>query len=456
MPKILIVDDQRNMRTTLAMMLRGVGYEVDEAADGEQGAASGSTGAFDLVLTDLRMGQKDGIDVLRAIKERQPMTEVIVMTAYGTIESAVEAMRLGAFDYIQKPFTEQELLVKVQKALENRRLAGEVAILTREFKDRYKFENIVGRSSVIREVLGRVVRVAPTDATVLITGESGTGKELIAKAIHANSRRGERAFVSINCAALTETLLESELFGHAKGSFTGAHTARKGLFEEADGGTFFFDEIAETPSSVQAKLLRAIQENEIRRVGENKPIHVDVRIVAATNQDLLKAVSEKRFRQDLYYRLNVARFTLPPLRERREDIAELLSYFLSKYNKKMGTRARMADNTLDALMRYDFPGNVRELEHMVEQAVALVQDGVITPDDMITPTSSNTPSATRALSEPGRHQTLADVVDMAERQAIETALADATGSREQAAEMLGISPTTLWRKMTRLGIVFQS
>jgi two-component system response regulator HydG len=453
MPKILIVDDQRNMRTTLAMMLRGVGYEVDEAADGDQGAASGSTGAFDLVLTDLRMGQKDGIDVLRAIKERQPMTEVIVMTAYGTIESAVEAMRLGAFDYIQKPFTEQELLVKVQKALENRRLAGEVALLTREFKDRYKFENIVGRSAVIREVLGRVVRVAPTDATVLITGESGTGKELVAKAIHANSRRSERAFVSINCAALTETLLESELFGHAKGSFTGAHTARKGLFEEADGGTFFFDEIAETPSSVQAKLLRAIQENEIRRVGENKPIHVDVRIVAATNQDLLKAVSEKRFRQDLYYRLNVARFMLPPLRERREDIAELTAYFLGKYNKKMGTRARIADSTMEALMRYDFPGNVRELEHMVEQAVALVQDGVITADDMITPSST---AMARTLPEPGHRQTLADVVDGAERQAIETALHDAAGSREQAAEMLGISPTTLWRKMTRLGIVFDT
>ncbi len=388
MPKILIVDDQRNMRTTLAMMLRGVGYEVDEAADGDQGRASGSTGAFDLVLTDLRMGLQDGIDVLRAIKERQPMTEVIVMTAYGTIESAVEAMRLGAFDYIQKPFTEQELLVKVQKALENRRLAGEVALLTREFKDRYKFENIVGRSGVIREVLGRVVRVAPTDATVLITGESGTGKELIAKAIHANSRRFERAFVSINCAALTETLLESELFGHAKGSFTGAHTARKGLFEEADGGTFFFDEIADMPSSVQAKLLRAIQENEIRRVGENKPIHVDIRIVAATNQDLLKAVTEKRFRQDLYYRLNVARFMLPPLRERREDIAELLQYFIDKYNRKMKVRARVSDSVLEALMRYDFPGNVRELEHMVEQAVALVQSGVIGPDDMISPPSS--------------------------------------------------------------------
>jgi two-component system response regulator HydG len=456
MPKILIVDDQRNMRTTLAMMLRGVGYEVDEAADGDQGRASGSTGAFDLVLTDLRMGLQDGIDVLRTIKERQPMTEVIVMTAYGTIESAVEAMRLGAFDYIQKPFTEQELLVKVQKAVENRRLAGEVALLTAEFKDRYKFENIVGRSSVIREVLGRVVRVAPTHATVLITGESGTGKELIAKAIHANSRRFERAFVSINCAALTETLLESELFGHAKGSFTGAHTARKGLFEEADGGTFFFDEIADMPSSVQAKLLRAIQENEIRRVGENKPIHVDIRIVAATNQDLLKAVGEKRFRQDLYYRLNVARFILPPLRERREDIAELLQYFIDKYNHKMKVRARLSDNVLEALMRYDFPGNVRELEHMVEQAVALVQSGTITADDMISPPSG----VTRVLLDPSRRgesaHSLANVVDGAERQAIETALKDAAGNREQAAELLGISPTTLWRKMTRLGIVFET
>src|SRR5512142_2257331 len=297
MPKILIVDDQRNMRTTLAMMLRGVGYEVDEAADGEQGATSGSTGAFDLVLTDLRMGQKDGIDVLRAIKEKQPMTEVIVMTAYGTIESAVEAMRLGAFDYIQKPFTEQELLVKVAKALENRRLAGEVAFLASEFKDRYKFENIVGQSRSVREVLGRIVRIAPTDAIVLITGESGTGKELVAKAIHANSKRADHPYVPVNCAAISETLLESELFGHARGSFTGAVTARKGLFEEADGGTFFFDEIAETPLAFQAKLLRAIQEKEIRRVGENRPIRVDVRIIAATNQDLLRAVQDKRFRQ---------------------------------------------------------------------------------------------------------------------------------------------------------------
>jgi two-component system response regulator HydG len=447
MPKILIVDDQRNMRTTLAMMLRGSGYEVDEAADGDEGAERGANGAYDVVLTDLRMGSKDGMDVLRAIKDAMPMTEVIVMTAYGTIESAVQAMRLGAFDYIQKPFSEQELTVKVTKAIENRRLAGEVAFLTSEFKDRYKFENIVGRSQGVREILGRIVRIAPTDAIVLITGESGTGKELVAKAIHANSRRSSRPYVPVNCAAITETLLESELFGHARGSFTGAIAARKGLFEEADGGTFFFDEIAETPLSFQAKLLRVIQEGEIRRVGENKPIKVDVRIVAATNQNLANSIAEKRFRQDLYYRLNVARFELPPLRNRREDLPDLLSFFIAKYNKKVGVRARLHENVIEALNHYDFPGNIRELEHMVEQAVALVQNGVITADDLLPPppNSDERPPAGRVL---------AGVVDGAERAAIEAALREADRSREKAAELLGISPTTLWRKMTRLGISF--
>jgi two-component system response regulator HydG len=451
MPKILIVDDQRNMRTTLAMMLRGVGYEVDEAADGEQGCERGATGAYDIVLTDLRMGSKDGIDVLRAVKDAQPMTEVIVMTAYGTIESAVEAMRLGAFDYIQKPFTEQELLVKVAKAVDNRRLAGEVAFLANEFKDRYKFENIIGQSRAVREVLGRIVRIAPTDAIVLITGESGTGKELVAKAIHANSKRADRPYVPVNCAAITETLLESELFGHARGAFTGAVNARKGLFEEADGGTFFFDEIAETPLTFQAKLLRAIQENEIRRVGESKPIRVNVRIIAATNQDLLNAVAEKRFRQDLYYRLNVARFQLPPLRERREDIPILVNHFLEKYSRKMGVRPRIHDNVIDSLIHYDFPGNIRELEHMIEQAVALVQNGTITADDVLPPPAS----APLVTSTAGGGRALADVVDSAERAAIETALRESDGSRERAADLLAISPTTLWRKMTRLGITFE-
>ena len=447
MAKVLVVDDQRNMRTTLAMMLRGAGYEVDEASDGVAGAELGARGAFDLVLTDLRMGSQDGISVLRAVKEAETNTEVIVMTAYGTIESAVEAMRLGAFDYIQKPFTEEELLVKVQRAIEKRNLAGQVQLLTTDFKERYKFENIVGRSQAIRDVLGRIVKVAPTDATVLIQGESGTGKELVAKAIHANSKRADRPYVPVNCAAISETLLESELFGHARGSFTGAISARKGLFEEAEGGTFFFDEITETPLSFQAKLLRAIQEHEIRRVGENKPIRVDVRIVAATNQDLLTAVAEKRFRQDLYYRLNVARFVLPPLRERKEDIPMLFSHFLEKYNRKMNVRAKLADGVYEALMGYDFPGNVRELENMVEQAVALSGGGIISVDDVL-------PTPTQTMRPGAGGRTLADVVDGAERQAIEAALREMEGSRDRAAEALGISATTLWRKMTRLGITY--
>jgi two-component system response regulator HydG len=447
MPKILVVDDQRNMRTTLAMMLRAAGYEVDEASDGNEGADKGGRGAYDVVLTDLRMGASDGLAVLRSVKDSHGSTEVIVMTAYGTIESAVEAMRLGAYDYIQKPFTEQELLVKVERAISSRRLTSAVELLTTEFKDRYKFENIAGRSGAVREVLGRIIKVAPTDATVLITGESGTGKELVAKAIHANSRRADRPFVPVNCAAISETLLESELFGHARGSFTGAVSARKGLFEEADGGTFFFDEIAETPLTFQAKLLRAIQENEIRRVGENKPIRVDARIIAATNQELLTAVAEKRFRQDLYYRLNVARFTLPPLRNRREDIPVLFEFFLDKYNRKMRTSAKAGEGVIEALMTYEFPGNIRELENMVEQAVALSGGGVIGVDDILP-----------AQSQPKRTHTggrsLAEIVDVAERGAIEAALRECDGSREKAAEVLGISPTTLWRKMTRLQISY--
>ena len=436
------------MRTTLALMLRSAGYEVDEAADGAEGRDLGAGGAYDVVITDLKMGEKDGIEVLRGVKEAQPMTEVIVMTAYGTIESAVEAMRMGAFDYIQKPFTEQELTVKVTKALESRQLRGQVQLFAQEFKERYHLENVVGRSQAVRDVLARVIKIAPTDATALITGESGTGKELIARAIHANSKRASLPFVTVNCAAITETLLESELFGYARGAFTGAVTARKGLFEEADGGTFFFDEIAETTPQFQAKLLRAIQEGEIRRVGENKPIRVDVRVVAATNVDLGQAVADRRFRQDLFYRLNVARFVLPPMRERREDIPLLTEFFLAKYTKKMGRRARLGEGVTERLLAYSFPGNVRELENLVEQAVALCTNGVISVDDIL-------PEEPRAPGAPAG-RTLADIVDEAQRQAIEIALRGSDGSRERAAELLDISPTTLWRKMTRLGIDIES
>jgi len=447
MPKVLIVDDQRNMRSTLSIMLRDAGYDVVEAHDGDHAGDLVGADTFDLVLTDLKMGATDGIQVLRHTREVTPLTEVIVMTAYGTIESAVEAMRLGAHDYIQKPFTEQELLLKVQKALERRRLAGEVSLLAAEFRERYRFENIIGRSAPIREVLGRIVRIAPTDATVLITGESGTGKELVAKAIHANSRRANRPFVTINCAAISETLLESELFGHVRGAFTGAVSARRGLFEEADGGTFFFDEIAETSPSFQAKLLRAIQEGEIRRLGESRTLRIDARIIAATNQDLPIAIQEKRFRQDLYYRLNVARFMLPSLRERREDIPLLAEHFLDKFCRKMHRRVILAEGVLEYLGEYRFTGNVRELENMIEQGVALAADGLLRLEDITVAENPLNGTAPQA-----RGRSMQDVVDEAEASAIQSALREVDGNREKAAELLGLSPTTLWRKMKRLNI----
>ncbi len=441
MASILIADDQKNMRTTLAMMLRRVGHDVAEAKDGADACEAIDDEAYDLVITDLRMGKVDGIDVLRHLRESSPLTEAIVMTAYGTIESAVEAMKLGAWDYIQKPFTEDELQVKIEKALERRWLTGEVSLLTQEFKERYKFENIIGRSRAIREILTRIIKIAPTDTTVLITGESGTGKELIAKAIHANSRRADRPFVPVNCAAISETLLESELFGHTRGAFTGAVSTRKGLFEEADGGTFFFDEIAETSPSFQAKLLRAIQEKEIRRVGDNRPIPVDMRCIAATNQELQAAIREKRFREDLYYRLNVARFRIPLLKDRPEDIPQLVEHFVKKFSKKMGRSVKLDEGVMDRLMAYNYPGNVRELENLIEQGVALTIDGEIRIGDL-------TPGDDAAVLE---MQTLEDVVAAAERHAIQVALTQQE-STEKAADALGLSATTLWRKMKKLDI----
>ncbi len=449
MAKILVVDDQRNMRTTLSLMLRGAGHDVVEAADGDEACRRVDDDAYDLVLTDLRMVGKDGLDVLRHVKETTPLTEVLVMTAYGTIESAVEAMRTGAYDYIQKPFAEEELLVKIERAIEKRKLAGAMSAMTASFRERYGFSNIIGRSAAIRDVLARIVRIAPTDTTVLITGESGTGKELVARAIHANSLRAEKPFVTVNCAAVSETLLESELFGHVRGAYTGAVTARRGLFEEANGGTFFFDEIAETQPAFQAKLLRAIQEGEIRRLGDNKSVTVDVRILAATNQDLQEAIADKRFRLDLYYRLNVARFVLPPLRERREDIPLLVEHFVDKYARKMRRRAELGEGVVDYLVRYDFPGNIRELENMIEQGVALAVDGRVRLDDIVPPEIQQ-----RVAPTPGGGggRTLQEVVDEAERAAIAKVLRDVEGNKERAADTLGLSGTTLWRKMKRLNI----
>ena len=444
MARLLIVDDQDNARGMLSDMLQAEGYDVDQAESGEAAHAMVAEGSYDLVITDLRMGDVGGLEVLQRTREASPSTEVIVMTAFGTIEDAVEAMRFGARDFVQKPFVQEELLLKVARAARGREPAGDRNTAASDFRKRYNFGNIIGQSEEIREILGRIVRIAPTDATVLITGESGTGKELVARAIHANSLRSERPFVSINCAALTETLLESELFGHMRGAFTGAVQTRKGLFEEANGGTFFFDEIAETPPSLQAKLLRAIQEGEIRRLGDNSSINVDARIIAATNQELRVLIEDKRFREDLYYRLNVARFELPPLRERKEDIPPIVESFLKKYGKKMAREAVLGPGVMDHLLGYDFPGNIRELENLIEQGVALAQNGQVHLAD-IAPNSNGNGGALH----PGG-QSLADIVQDVEREAIVRALRQVEGNKERAAELLGLSPTTLWRKMKRL------
>jgi two-component system response regulator HydG len=443
--RVLIVDDQRNMRSTTALVLRQSGFDVSEAESGKVALEKLLTEPFDVVLTDLRMEPTTGLDVLREALEIAPATQVIVMTGYGTVESAVEAMQLGAHDYIAKPFKESELLLRVQRALEKRRLLVDVGLFSDDFRKRYQLDALVGRSAPMRDLLTKIVRVAPTDATVLITGESGTGKELIARAIHANSKRAQRPFVPVNCAAISEQLLESELFGHVKGAFTGAVKLRQGLFEEASGGTFFFDEIAETTPAFQAKLLRVIQEHEIRRVGDNASIRVDVRVIAATNQDLRSAIAERRFREDLFYRLNVVPLTAPPLRERREDVPLLAQHFLARFNQRNGIQRSLTQGALARMISHDFPGNVRELENLVEQAAALSRSEEIASEDV----QLEQAPLPRKDDSP---RTLAQEVDDAERRAIENAIDRNGGGLEKAARDLGVSTTTLWRKMKRLGM----
>jgi two-component system, NtrC family, response regulator HydG len=448
--RVLIVDDQRNMRTTTALVLRQAGYDVAEAESGETALSRLLAEPFDVVLTDLKMAPLDGIAVLRGALEISPTTQVIVMTGYGTVESAVAAMQEGAHDYLSKPFKEEELLMRVQRALEKRKLLVDVGLFSDEFRRRYKLEELVGRSAPMRELLTKVVRIAPTEVTVLISGESGTGKELIARAIHANSRRAARPFVPVNCAAISESLLESELFGHVKGAFTGAVKLRRGLLEEAGGGTFFFDEISETTPAFQAKLLRVIQEHEIRRVGDNASIPVDVRVLAATNQDLRQAIAEKRFREDLFYRLNVVPLVLPPLRDRREDIALLAQHFVDRFNQRNGTRRNLTQGALLKLTAHSFPGNVRELENVIEQAAALARADSIGADDVFLERQGDAASAPGDGGGPVK--TLAQQVDEAEREAIQQALARCGGSLEQVSRELDVSTTTLWRKMKRLGL----
>ncbi len=464
---VLIVDDQRNMRTTTALLLRGEGYEVSEAGSVEEAVQLIGASTFDVILTDLKMEPLDGMELLKQAMAITPRTQVIVMTAFGTIESAVEAMRRGAFDYIAKPFKEPELLIRVQKAVERRGLLSQVSLLEDDFRRRHGLHAIIGKSEGMRRLSAQIARAAPSDATVLIVGESGTGKELVARALHALSRRSDKPFVPVNCAAMTETLMESELFGHAKGAFTGAMKARRGLFEEAAGGTLFIDEVTETTLAFQAKLLRASNDGEIRRVGENQAVKVDVRLVAATNQDLKQAVAEKRFREDLFYRLNVVPLRVPPLRERMEDVPLLASHFLARYNERAGTRRRLTPEALERLLSWHYPGNVRELETAIERAAALAESEDLAPRDFpfvsnLSPASAEmepilapqAPGAAAAgpvfgTGDSAGSLPLATVLDNAEAEAIRAALARRSGDLTEVARDLGVSSTTLWRKMKR-------
>ena len=451
--RILIVDDEPSMREMLRIVLRRDGYDVQLADSGRKAIDQLRQNNFDLLLSDIKMPDVSGVDVLRAAKEINRDLVAFMMTAYASTSTAVEAMRLGAVDYFTKPFSMDELRLKIRQHLESHRLKQENVLLKKALKTRYEFSNIIGRSEPMLDVFRMVETIAKTTSTVLITGESGTGKDLVARAIHYNSLRRERPFVALNCGGVPETLLESELFGHMRGAFTGADTNKKGLIEVAEGGTVFLDEIGEMTTTMQIKLLRVVQDRRFRRLGGTEEVQADIRVIAATNQDLEKAVASGRFREDLFYRINVIRMHLPPLRERKDDIPLLAEHFLSKYAEQMKKPVRsVAQASLPLLQMYDWPGNVRELENVIERAVALEQTQAILPDSL--PPQIRTPGATtKADADPGSR--LPDpglmLPDLGEgfdleargedfyRHYIALALERAGGVQVKAAEMLGMS-----------------
>jgi two-component system response regulator PilR (NtrC family) len=438
--RLLVVDDELSMRELLAIMLRKSGYEVVLADGGEAAIEALQREVFDLVVTDLRMRTIDGLGVLRAAKEHSPQTVVLVVTAYASTETAVEAMKLGAYDYITKPFKLDEIRLTIANALERKRLQEENQALRRQLRQERSVDAFLGKSRKMLEVFDTIRKIADSASTVMITGESGTGKELVARAIHHESARRKRPFVSVNCGAVPEGLMESELFGHVKGSFTGAVANTIGLFSAADGGTLFLDEITEIPQSVQVKLLRAVQEREIRRVGDTRDVKVDVRLIAASNRDLGKAVADGVLREDLFYRLNVIPIVLPPLRDRLEDIPLLAAHFVEKIAQEMGRSVRaVSPAALAVLERYHWPGNIRELENIIERAIVLGSGDTLTPDQL--PRDLTRP---RGLSEvpvdlPATGLDLESTLERIEQQYIEAALDRTAGVQTHAAELLGLS-----------------
>jgi len=438
--RVLVVDDERSMRELLAIMLRQAGHDVTVADGGEAAIKALKSDTFDLVITDLRMREVDGLAVLRAAKEQSPQTVVLVITAFASTETAVEAMKLGAYDYLTKPFKVDEIKLTIANALERKRLQDENQALKRQLRQERGFENFLGKSPQMLDIFETIRKAADSVSTVLITGESGTGKELVARAIHEESPRRNGPFVSINCGAVPETLMESELFGHVKGAFTGAVANTVGLFSAAAGGTLFLDEVTEVPSSVQVKLLRAIQEREIRRVGDTRDIKVDVRLIAASNREVAKAVADGVLREDLFYRLNVIPIHLPPLRERREDIPLLVAHFVRRLSAELGRPVRsVTPEALAILETYRWPGNVRELENVIERALVLGSgdrlDAPGLPPDLRRPRDVQDV----AVEIPEDGLDLEATLSQIEHRYIQTALARTGGVQTRAAELLRVS-----------------
>jgi len=451
---ILVVDDDTVARDLLVEALRKEGYDVEGAADGAEAIERGRQKRFDLVLTDFRMGAVDGIAVLRDFKQRSPDTSIVLLTAFGSMEGAIEAIKQGAYDYLAKPFKKEEIKLVVQRSLEHSRLVRENARFREELRGREEMSPLVGSSPPMLEVYKLIARVSAGKSTVLLEGESGTGKELVAHAIHSNSPRRDRPFVPINCASLADTLLESELFGHERGAFTGAFSVKQGLFESAHDGTIFLDEIGDIGSALQVKLLRVIQEQEVRRVGGTASLKVDVRVIAATNRDLAALVKEGRFRDDLFYRLNVVRIVLPPLRERREDIPMLAQHSLQKFASANAQPIRgFIPDTIALLQRYHWPGNVRELENVIERAVSLAHGPLVLPEDL--PETIRTAGAGPLDDKVGkaseRDDTLATLDEMAKRHLVRV-LEETGGNKVRAAKILGIDRRTLYRMAERYGV----
>jgi two-component system NtrC family response regulator len=448
---ILIVDDEAPQRLMIRGFLRKQGFQVRDVGAGDEALQLVQHETFDLVIADYKMPAMSGIEVLKGIKQINPEIPVVILTAYGTVDSAVEAMKAGAYDYLSKPVDLDELLHLIHRVRERQRLVTEVRELRQELVARFRFDQIVGTSGKMQEVLSLVARVSQTQATVLIRGESGTGKELIARAIHYNSKRRDGPFIKVNLAALPDTLLESELFGHEKGAFTGAMERRIGRFEAADRGSIFLDEIGDLSLNLQVKLLRVLQEREFERLGSNRPIRVDIRVLAATNQDLEAAVQAKRFREDLYYRLNVLPIFLPPLRERREDIPLLIEHLLEKFCRSTEKEVRsVSREAMDALMKYDYPGNVRELENILERAVILARHDTILLEDL--PLYLQQSTGKELLSPATADSPLPEVLANIEKQLIQRALERHAGVQVRAAEELGISERVLRYKMHKYGL----